>query len=89
MTGPGICSLSTLVILPVFCERGFNFEVLRPRCHLLLFYEPRESPFLKDEKMPIALDGWGLEFAHVHCLIALVVSLSTLSNAYALIILQE
>ena len=36
-----------------------------------------------------ALDGRGLKFAHVHCLIALVVSLSTLSNAYALIILQE
>ena len=48
MTGPGLCSLSTLVILPVFCERDFNFEVLRPRCHLLLFYEPRESPFLKE-----------------------------------------
>lgn len=39
--------------------------------------------------MPTALDGRGLKFAQVHCLIALVVSLSALSNAYVLIILQE
>lgn len=54
-----------------------------------LFFFFWESPFLKErsENAYSLMDG--LKFAQVHCLIALVVSLSALSNAYVLIILQE